>query len=133
MNVTEYIALEMQKPFRPGQTDCANTADRWFTLRRGFSAMARFGRQVSSADDMREWATDADALVRGIKDVMSFNDVSETSEPKPGDIGIVVVADRACIALYNGDTWWSRDMDGFIVCDDSYRYVSWSVAECPLS
>lgn len=127
MNVTEYIAQEMLKPFEPGATDCANTADRWFTLRHGFSPMERYGRPVRDADDMGEWLSEPRGIIKGIKDVMSASDVPETREPAPGDIGIVVVGARACIALYNGDTWWSRDSDGFIVTGDSYRYIAWSV------
>lgn len=127
MNVSEYITLEMVKPFQPGETDCANTADRWFQARRGFSAMERFGRQVRNADDMNEWLSEPRGIIKGIKAVMATNGVPVTTEPRPGDIGIVIVDDRACIALYNDDTWWSRDADGFIVTDDSYRFIAWSV------
>jgi hypothetical protein len=127
MNISEYIAAEMEKPFEPGQTDCANTADRWFVMRRGFSAMGHFGRQVHSAADMDEWLTEPLAIIKGVKAVAAANNVPVTTVPKPGDIGIVIVDKRACIALYNGDAWWSRDADGFILADDSYRYIAWSV------
>lgn len=127
MNIDQYIAQEMLKPFEPGQTDCANTADRWFAIRRGFSAMARFGRHVRNADDMTGWLSEPRGLLRGIKDVMAANNVAETRDPQPGDVGIVVVGIRVCIALYNGETWWSRDHDGFVAADDSHRYIAWSV------
>lgn len=127
MNVTEYIAAEMRKPFEPGQTDCANTADRWFMMQRGFSAMEHFGRQVHNADDMEQWLSEPRAIIKGMKDVAAANGVHVTNEPKSGDIGIVIVGNRACIALYNGNGWWSRDADGYIVTDDSYRYIAWSV------
>lgn len=127
MDVTEYISVEMRKPFEPGQTDCANTADRWFMIRRGFSAMEHFGRQVHNADDMEQWLSEPRGILKGVKAVAAANGVPVTTEPQPGDIGIVIVGNRACIALYNGDGWWSRDADGYIVTDDSYRYIAWSV------
>ncbi|WP_085044336.1 DUF6950 family protein [Ensifer aridi] len=127
MNIAEYISDEMKKPFEPGKTDCANTADRWFMMRRGISAMEHFGRQVHNADDMEQWLSEPRAIIKGVKAVAVANNVPVTRDPKPGDIGIVIVDNRACIALYNGDAWWSRDEDGFIVTDDTYRFIAWSV------
>lgn len=127
MDIREYIAAEMLKPFLAGQTDCANTADRWFAIRRGFSPLERFGRQVRDAADMSKWLAESGGLLRGLARVARANGVAETTKPEAGDIGIVMVGRRACVALYNGETWWSRDEDGYIVTDDTYRYKAWSV------
>jgi hypothetical protein len=128
VEVTEFIVLEMTKPFRPGDTDCANTADRWFTERRGFSAMAAYGRKVSDADDMSVWLSEPGSIVRGMRQVMEMNGCERTITPVTGDVGIIIVGMRACIAIYTPDGWWSRDEDGFITADDSYRNIAWSVA-----
>jgi len=128
VDVTEFIAREMTKPFLPGDTDCANTADRWFAERRGFSAMAAYGRKVRDAADMDVWLSEPGSIVRGMRQVMEANSCARTDTPVPGDIGLIILGMRACIAIFTDDGWWSRDADGFITADDEYRHIAWSVA-----
>jgi len=127
VDLTEFIDREMTKPFVPGQTDCANTADRWFTECRGFSAMAAYGRTVRDADDMSEWLNEPGSIVRGMRQVMEMNGCVRTTTPVVGDVGIIIIGMRACIAIMTLNGWWSRDETGFIAADDSYRNIAWSV------
>lgn len=127
MDVTDYIANEMTLPFSPGFTDCANTADRWFAHRRGYSAMTAYGRRVTSAADMQEWLNEPGGIIRGMRHVMNLNECLRTAEPVAGDIGILILGTRACIAIHDLTGWWSRDDDGFITADDSYRRIAWSI------
>jgi hypothetical protein len=130
MDVTRYIASEMQKPFRVGETDCANTADRWFKTRCGYSPMERFGRVVRDQRDFDLWLTEPGGMVRGIARVMRHNAVLRASHLVPGDIGIIVVDWRACIAIRDVTQWWSRDTDGYMSVDDSYCRFAWRTP-CP--
>lgn len=131
MNVTDFIESERARPFLWGETDCASTADRWFKIARGYSAMARYGRLVMNEELGRAWLADFGGLVRGIRNVMKCTDVRTLRGwPVAGDVGVVVVDNKACIAVYDGNLWCSRDEDGLIVADDTHRYVAWEVATC---
>lgn len=127
MNVTEFIGIEMQKPFAWGVTDCASTADRWFEHRHGYSAMTSYGRKTVDEETGREWLAEPGGIIRGMREVLSHAGFARVNgAPLPGDVGIIIVGQRACIAVFDVSHWWSRDTDGFITADDSFRYIAWS-------
>lgn len=128
IDVRSFLNVEMLRPFEWGQTDCASTADRWFKIVHGYSPMLHFGRSVMNEELGRAWLAQSGGLVRGIRDVMRYARVpSLCAAPNGGDIGVIIVDNRACIAIYNGDTWQSRDEDGLIFADDSHRFIAWEV------
>lgn len=127
MNVTEFIGLEMQKPFEWGVTDCANTANRWFEHRHGYSAMHAYGRVVVDEESGLKWMAEPNGIVRGMREVMTHAGFARLwGSPMAGDVGLIIVDQRACIAIYDVSYWWSRDADGFITADDTFRYIGWS-------
>lgn len=131
MDVSTYLETERCRPFVWGETDCATTADRWFKSVHGYSPMTRYGRTVMNEELGRAWMASPGGIVRGVQSVMNAADAKRVAGvPVPGDIGIVVVDNRRCIAIYDGSVWCSRDEDGFIVADDCHRHLAWEVAIC---
>lgn len=131
MDVSTFLEVESRRPFEWGQTDCATTADRWFRSVHGFSPMFRYGRMVMNEQLGRAWLEQPGGLYRGIHNVMRCAEaVSLEGEPVAGDIGVVVVGDRACIAIFDAKQWRSRDEDGFIFADDCHRVAAWEVTPC---
>lgn len=126
MNVSDYIAAEMDRPFLPGVTDCATTADRWFKIRCGWSPMEEYGRLVVDEARMDEWKKEPGGIVRGMKNVMR-NVPRRRDRYVPGDVGIIAVEQKVCIAIRDVENWWSRDYDGFIVANDEYVFAAWKV------
>lgn len=125
MDILAYVEAEALKPFVWGETDCATTADRRFEMLHGFSLMQRFGRQVTDEHQAQAWLAEPGGIVTGIRQIMANSRVKRTMTPKADDIGIIIVGRRACVALFTGTQWWSRDADGIIVADDTYRYAAW--------
>lgn len=131
MDIGTFIESERQRPFTWGETDCATTADRWFKIVRGFSPMARYGRLVMNEVLGRAWLSQPGGILRAVRDVARCAEVTRIhGNPFAGDIGVIIVDNRACVAIYDGTLWCSRDEDGFIVADDMHRYVAWEVALC---
>ncbi|NTI22371.1 hypothetical protein G6M87_10930 [Rhizobium rhizogenes] len=131
MDVLEFLEKEWVKPFEWGWTDCGTTADRWCQIVLGFSPMQRFGRVVTDEASGREWISERGGLLRGSRDVLTRAGAQRVKgEPRAGNIGVVVVDNRACIAIYNGELWCSRDDDGFIVANDTYRLIAWEIETC---
>lgn len=128
IGVSAFLETEIQRPFDWGQTDCASTADRWFKIVHGYSPMLQFGRLVMNEELGRAWLAQPGGLLRGIRDVMRYARIPNLhGAPIGGDIGVIIVDNKACIAIYNGDTWQSRDEDGLIFADDSHRFIAWEV------
>jgi hypothetical protein len=131
VNVVEFLEQEWSKPFKWGETDCGTTADRWCAVVLGFSPMQRYGRAVADEKSGRDWIAEPGGLLRGSRDVLARAGAKRVKGgPRAGNIGIVIVDNRACIAIYNGELWCSRDDDGFIVANDTYRFIAWEIATC---
>lgn len=129
MNVSRYIETENSRPFVWGETDCATRADRWFKMVRGYSPMQRFGRSVMNEELGRAWLAQHGGVFRGMCDVMKSTDIAVLNgAPSAGDIGIVIVNDRAAVSIFDGNLWSSRDVDGPIFANDEHRHIAWEVA-----
>jgi len=131
MNVRGFLYAETCNPFEWGDTDCASTADRWFKIVHGYSPMQQFGRLVTNEELGRAWLAQPGGLLRGIKEVMRYARIPSLRDaPHAGDIGVITVDGRACIAIFDGELWQSRDEDGLIFADDTHRFIGWEVSIC---
>lgn len=131
ISARSFLDSEALRPFIWGDTDCATTADRWFKIVHGYSPMQLFGRSVMNEELGRAWLAQPGGLLRAIKDVARYARVPMLhSSPSSGDIGVIVVDARACIAIYDGELWRSRDMDGLICADDTHRFIAWEIMTC---
>lgn len=127
MNISDFIAAEAAQPFAWGVNDCASTADRWVQLVHGFSPMARYGRHHQSRDEAHIWLSEPGSIAVAFNRVMRKSGFKRTVEPKPGDLGLVIYAQRMCIAIHTGSAWFSRHEDGLIAAPLETVWKAWSI------
>lgn len=129
MDVVTFIGDEMRKPFAWGETDCASTADRWVQQLRAYSPLDRYGRRPVNEASGRAWLAEPGGLLRGVRSVMELAGFPLIQgDPAAGDVGVIILGRRACVAIFDGSVWWSRDSDGFIAAADEHRYSAWRVS-----
>jgi hypothetical protein len=125
--IRDYIQSEISKPYRDGETDCCNTADRWVTLRKGFSPLLRFGRPVKCSEDVQEWLSERWGLVGGVLRVMRSSGFPCTKDPAPGDVGLVITKKEVCMAVFTGKFWFTRNERGVMFIRREAFLRAWSV------
>ena len=117
----------MAKPYRDGETDCCNTADRWVLLCKGFSPLSRFGRPVKRSEDVQEWLSERWGMAGGVLRVMRVSGLPRTKEPTPGDVGLVKIRKEICMAIFTGKVWFSRNERGIMLAKADSFIRAWSV------
>lgn len=127
MDIREFVAAVSAEPFAWGKTDCASIADRWVVSRRGFSPMARFGRKHESEADALEWLSEPGSIAVAFNRVMRASGFKRIGCPIRGDLGLVILDDRMCIALHTGDCWFSRHEDGLVGAPLKNFWKAWAV------
>lgn len=127
MTIEEFIAAEAALPAYPGA--CCRMADKWFAARTGFSALASYGRDFETEDDVQEWLAEPGSIAVAVNRVMRSSGCSKTGTPRKGDVGLVVHDSKLCMAIHAGDCWVSRDDGGLIGAPLSAVWKAWRV-EC---
>lgn len=123
MTLEDFLTAEAKVAY-PGP--CCRMADRWFALRKGFSALARHGRDFASADDVAAWLAEPGGVLRGVLNVMARAGVPRTATPAYGDVGLVRLGDLAAMAIFDGRVWHSRDETGMQTT--GVAIMAWSLA-----
>lgn len=124
-----FIAAEMEKPFRIGETDCVGTADRWVRSLTGFSPLASFGRLIRNDFDAKEWLSEPGGIAIGVNRVMRHCGFKRTATPRPGDIGLIVHGGFVSVAINTGKGWFFRDVNGFGMTPSAWKawdIISWA-------
>lgn len=122
-----FIATEMEKPFRWGETDCASTADRWARLLIGYSPLHCFGRIYSGEGAAREWLSEPGGIAVAMNRVMRRSGFKRTAAPRAGDVGLVIHDGRASVAINTGKIWFSRDVNGFVGMPLTSHWKAWDI------
>lgn len=117
----------MAKPYRDGETDCCNTADRWVYFKRGFSPLERFGRPVKSTQDVDGWLSERFGLAGGVLRVMRSSGLPRTKAPRPGDVGVVIIKSEICMGIFTGAVWFTRNQHGVMLAHKNAFLRAWSV------
>lgn len=125
-DIDAFIAAEMEKPFRWGETDCASTADRWVRQITGLSPLARFGRVHRNEPDGRQWLAET-PLPIAVNRVMRIAGFTKTTEPQLGDVGLVPCNDQLCVAIRAARFWFSRNEAGLIGVPLNDFWKAWRV------
>ena len=125
--ITDFVAAEARKPFAWGVTDCASMADRWVQLVRGFSPMALYGRHHANRQEAQAWLAEPGGIAIAFNRVMRAGGFKRTSEPKAGDLGLVIFDRRMCIAIHAGSIWFSRHEDGLVGAPLGNVWKAWAI------
>lgn len=126
-DIQEFIELEMAKPFKWADTCCCMTADRWIKARSGLSPIQNYGRKYDCESDAKRWMSERGGLLYAILTVMRSSGLSSTESPLEGDVGIIELKDKLCMAIFTGERWFSRDESGFIFAKRDRFVRAWSV------
>ena len=127
MTITEFVAAEVAKPFAWGDTDCASTADRWVQHVRGISPMAVYGRKHTNRDEALAWLAEPGGVSVAFNRIMRAAGFEKTTDPQPGDLGLVLFGPRACVAIHTGTIWFSRHEDGLVGAPLENVWKAWKI------
>lgn len=125
--LSEFLEHELAKPYRDGETDCSNTADRWVQLNRGFSPLGEYGRPVRNTQDVQGWLSERFGLAGAALRVMRLSGLERTLKPQAGDIGLVIIKKEICMAIFTGRVWFSRNERGVMLGKADAFVRAWSV------
>ena len=128
MTPLEFIRLEASLPPYPGS--CCRMIDKWIKMHWGFSALARFGRDFETDEDVERWLAEPGGLAVAVNRVLRTGGFAKTKEPILGDVGLVVKDRRLCMALHAGGQWVSRDENGMIGTQLAHVWKAWEVSPC---
>lgn len=112
VKLSEFIQAELEKPWEPGETDCASTTNRWVIEATGIDPMHE--RKHKSQADMDKWLEASGGLLKAVTKVMNASPFCRTRNPQTGDIGLIIHNNKLCVAINAGDFWVSRDESGLI-------------------
>ncbi|GKX33707.1 MAG: hypothetical protein MnENMB40S_13250 [Rhizobiaceae bacterium MnEN-MB40S] len=128
MDLRTFLEIETAKPFAWGETDCCAMADRWVSLRAGFSPLDRYGRRHRCRADAIAWIDDdARYLARAVLAVMRHAELKRTRNPQPGDVGLVRIRNMLVMAICSGRLWVGRDVNGFMAASSNGLARAWRV------
>ncbi|TPN43202.1 hypothetical protein [Mesorhizobium sp. B1-1-7] len=126
--VRDYIALEMQRPYEKGITDCGGTIDRWVRRMAGVSPVSAFGRQLRNAEDAAEWLAVPQMFAVLVNRAARAGGFRKTATPIAGDVGLIFSNKGVmCPAIHAGDCWFSRHDTGAIAVPVDRFWKAWRV------
>jgi len=125
MDVRDFLATEAQAAPRPGA--CCRIVDDWIMAKTGVSALAAYGRDYVTDDDVEAWLSEHGGLAVAVNRVMRMAGYRKTKHPRAGDVGLIVYAGSLRMAIHSGDAWISRDERGFVAAPLSTVLKSWRI------
>jgi len=125
MTIEEFVQREASLPPYPGA--CCRMVDRWLVERCGFSALARFGRDFDTDDDVARWLAEPGGIAVAVNRVMRAAGFKKTKEPLAGDVGLVFRGPLLCMSIHAGKQWVSRDESGLVGLPLAHVWKAWSL------
>lgn len=123
MTLDEFLRREASLPHYPGA--CCRMVDNWIQEATGFSALARFGRDYKTDEDVRAWLAEPGGLAVKVGRVMRVCGYAKTKKPRYGDVGLVVVGEQVAMAVLARDGWYGRSDAGMFLAP-SFRFA-WAI------
>ena len=124
-----FIAGELAKPFRWGETDCCSTAARWVARQTGVDPIAVVGWKYAAATTAEAMLSESDLVAR-MRFAMARAGFRRTAAAHVGDVGLVTVAIAGARRLTAGirtqTGWVARHEGGFAFVRSAL--LAWAVA-----
>lgn len=124
MTPREFLMSELSRPIEPGL--CCRMIDRWIFARTGRSALAVFGRDFQTDDDVKNWLAEPGGIVVAVNRVMRAAGFRRTREPTNGDVAIVRVRGDFAPAIMVNTVWIGRAETGMFAAEKFWK--SWRIA-----
>lgn len=127
----DYLRDEAALPPYPG--GCSRMVDKWIRLQTGFSALANFGRDFSTQEEVDAWLSEPGGIAVAVNRVLRTGGFAKTRAPIKGDVGLVFhaptgAAPRLCMAIHAGIAWVSRDDSGIMAIPLDKLWKAWRIA-----
>lgn len=103
----QYLLDAGRRSFAWGQHDCCTFPADWALLRLGQDPMVHLRGTYSTEEEARAIVEEAGDLVALWSDVLSGLDISEASDPREGDVGVITVLGEAG-PIANGSIFTGR-------------------------
>ena len=123
--LADFLRREASLPPYPGA--CCKMADRWVAGLCGFSPLLRYGRTLSTQNDVQEWLAEPGGIAVAVNRVMRICGFSKTSKPQIGDVGLAVQNQRLCMSVLAPNGWMSRDENGMICAPPDEYWKAWRI------
>lgn len=122
-----YLQQAMSAPFKFGATDCSKTANGWIRLEAGISPLDAAGYEYDNESQSRAITDAYGGLARATINAMRKAGLRRTRAPKSGDVGIVEMFGKACVAIFDGRVWVSRDDSGLLAAREARVVAAWGI------
>lgn len=108
-----FLRREAERAPYPGA--CCRMVDRWITERAGQSALARFGRDFETDEDVRRWLAEPGGIAVAVSRVMRACGYPKTDGPIAGDVGLAFTGGRLAMAIKTPAGWMGRGDEGLFL------------------
>lgn len=125
--VQEFLADEVKRPFKWGETDCGMMADRWVQSRLGFSPLKKYGRVYDSYESAMDWLTEPGGIVKGALRVCRHAGLRRVKTAREGDLGLFGFSGLIYMGLCNGPHFMSRHGEKWVIASREAASVIWRV------
>lgn len=122
-----YLRQSMAVPFKFGTNDCSKTADGWIAQETGASPLMSAGYEYDNESQSRAITDAHGGLARATINAMRAAGLRRTRAPKAGDVGIVEMFGKACVAIFDGRVWVSRDASGLLAAREARVVAAWGI------
>lgn len=125
--------LRREASLRPYPGACGRMADKWVALVRGFSPIARYGRDFESDDDVQAWLTEPGGIAVAVNRIMRAAGLEKTTDPQFGDVGLIIHGDRInekipiSVAIRGRHGWHSRNSSGLMLFPADTYWKAWAI------
>lgn len=89
MTLAEHLALGARTPFAWGVCDCSLWVADWIAARRGIDPAAHLRGRYATARGARRAVHRAGGMEAMMRDALASAGLSETADPRPGDVALV--------------------------------------------
>lgn len=103
------------QPFAWGASDCCLAPSDWMLARRGVDPAAPLRGRYQTALGAHRHIRRLGGFVVMVTDLMAAAGFAETSEPQPGDVGIVESEQGMALAIKTELGWAVKGVNGFVV------------------
>lgn len=104
--------------------------DKWIKEATGFSALARFGRDFQTDEDVERWLAEPGGIAVAVNRVMRAGGFPKTGMPIDGDVGLVFHQGVHCMAICAQGHWVGRTESGMFATSMLAMWKAWEVSPC---
>lgn len=129
IRLAEFLRQASTQLFCYGKTDCANMVDGCVRQETGISPLETVAYKYVNDYEGRVIISEHGGLARATSKAMRRSGFKRTKSPQVGDVGVIEMFGRECVAIFDGEFWIGRDHTG-IPTDPRARVIAaWRISE----